>query len=443
MRRKTCMALLLSLCLCGCGQTTLPASEAEQTVETESAIESISEETEEESVVEEMEESQEQKQEEELINGIAAKRYQFLLERSVLSKGNNARLKAVLEKARAGEEVKIVTLGGSITEGAGGSTTQGYAYQFVDAFADTYGTGDNVKYFIAGLSGTPSTIGVMRYDKDVVDELGGAPDLLVIEFAVNDYQEITDGRAFEGLIYRALSDNPDCAVIVLCSVAKSKWNNQADMAVTAAYYDVPVVSMKRCLDSSGIADDKYFSDDYHPTVFGHTLTKDCLMYLLEVADSAEADEPIELPKEALKERSFAHMQLVLADTEGVKIELGSFTQVDKVGQNNAFTGKNSFPNNYSHDIEGGNEGLKFTMKCSKVLLNYKAAGDKSYGEADVYVDGKKVTTLSGYVAGGWNNCTAALVLDESKVAKHTIEIRMAEGSEEAKFTLYGIAYNGE
>jgi len=441
MRRKAWMAILLSVALCGCGEAQVPVesqSESEPKV-VESVEESVSvEETQETEA-----ETEETKQEEELINGIAPKRYNFLLERSLLAKGNNARIKAVIEKARSGEQVKIVTLGGSITEGAGASTKQGYAYQFVDSFAQTYGTGDNVDYFIAGLSGTPSTIGVMRYDKDVVNELGGAPDILIIEFAVNDYQEITEGRAFESLIYRALTDNPDCAVIVLCSVAKSKWSNQAEMALTASHYSVPVVSMGRCIDSSGIADSTYFSDDYHPTLFGHTLTKDCLMYLFETVDGAEADEPAEIPAEPLKGREFANMQLVMQDTEGVTIDLGSFTQVDKVGQNNAFTGKNSFPDNYSHDTEAGNQSLKFTMNCSKVLLNYKAAGDKTYGEADVYVDGKKVTTLSGYVAGGWNNCTAALVLDESKVKKHTIELRMAEGSEDLKFTLYGIAFDGE
>lgn len=441
MKRRIGLIMMLSLCLCACGQTAAPADDKVETIEeqTMESSEEVVETTEEASI----EEPATEAPQEDTINGMPVKRYNFLLERSVLDAGNNARIKAVIEKARSGEEVKVVALGGSITEGTGAPSKQGYAYQFVDAFAQAYGNGDNIRYFIAGLSGTPSTIGVMRYDKDVVNELGGAPDLLIVEFAVNDYQEITGGRAFEGLIYRALSDNPDCAVIVLCSVAKSKWNNQTDMAATAKYYGVPVVSMKRCLDSSGIPDSTYFRDDYHPTLFGHTLTKDCLMYLLEQADAAEADEALEMPKDAHKDRSFANMQLVDENTEGVTISLGSFSQVDKVGQKNGFTEKIAFPQNFSHDTEGGTEGLSFTMKCSKVLLNYKAAGDKSYGDVDVYVDGKKVTTLSGYVAGGWNNCTAALVLDESKVKKHTIELRMAEGSESAKFTLYGIAFDRE
>ena len=43
--------------------------------------------------------------------------YQKLLDKSLLSKGNNARLKAVISKMEKGEEVYIACLGGSVTEG--------------------------------------------------------------------------------------------------------------------------------------------------------------------------------------------------------------------------------------------------------------------------------------------------------------------------------------
>ena len=72
-----------------------------------------------------------------------------MLDRSVLSTGNNARLKKVIEKARSGETVNIVTLGGSITEGANATPwTLGYAYRFAEKFATEYGVngGENINY---------------------------------------------------------------------------------------------------------------------------------------------------------------------------------------------------------------------------------------------------------------------------------------------------------
>ena len=45
--------------------------------------------------------------------------YLQALKDSVMSVGNNARLKKVIDRARGGEEITLATIGGSITEGAG------------------------------------------------------------------------------------------------------------------------------------------------------------------------------------------------------------------------------------------------------------------------------------------------------------------------------------
>ena len=63
-----------------------------------------------------------------------------MLDDALVSTGNNARLKKVLEKAKSGETVNVALLGGSITEGGGASeNAKGYAYLFEAAFKETYG----------------------------------------------------------------------------------------------------------------------------------------------------------------------------------------------------------------------------------------------------------------------------------------------------------------
>ena len=57
------------------------------------------------------------------------------LKDSVMSTGNNARLKNVIARAQRGEVVTLATIGGSITEGAGAGTYQDcWAARFHDRF---------------------------------------------------------------------------------------------------------------------------------------------------------------------------------------------------------------------------------------------------------------------------------------------------------------------
>ena len=44
---------------------------------------------------------------------------------------------------------------------------------------------DNVKFVKAGVGGTPSELGMLRFDRDVLRD-GEKPDIVVVEFAVND-----------------------------------------------------------------------------------------------------------------------------------------------------------------------------------------------------------------------------------------------------------------
>ena len=66
--------------------------------------------------------------------------YQKVLERSLVSPGSNLRLKNVIARARAGEEITIATIGGSITEGAGAAQyKECYAYRTFQGFRDRFG----------------------------------------------------------------------------------------------------------------------------------------------------------------------------------------------------------------------------------------------------------------------------------------------------------------
>ncbi|MBE5873384.1 MAG: SGNH/GDSL hydrolase family protein [Lachnospiraceae bacterium] len=373
--------------------------------------------------------------------------YDRMVKNSVKSTGNNYRIKKVIEKARNGEDVYIATIGGSVTEGAGATIKQqGYAYQFAKAFAETYAAGDgsNIHFVNAGLGGTPSSLGVIRYDEDVEAELGTQADLILIEFSVNDYMEVTGGRAYEALIYDALSQDNEAAVMLVFAVFESKWNMQNDYIPMGKHYDLPMVSIKNAIEVpvtfGYLTDEEFFADEYHPTTYGHTIMTDCIMKLLADIDAEELEEKNPIPDAPYKSWNFADMKMITRKTEGISIKEGSFTLTDNEVQNIWWDNTNSFPDNWKRDSSAGNDSFVMELTCKNLLLNCKNSGSSDFGTAEVYVDGKLVQTIEGRTDGGWNNSNVVMIIDEEKATKHKVEIRMAKGQEDKSFTILAIGY---
>lgn len=373
--------------------------------------------------------------------------YDRMMKNSVKSTGNNYRIKKVIEKARNGEDVYIATIGGSVTEGAGATIKQqGYAYQFAKAFAETYAAGDgsNIHFVNAGLGGTPSSLGVIRYDEDVEAELGTQADLVLIEFSVNDYMEVTGGRAYEALIYDALSQDNEAAVMLVFAVFESKWNMQNDYIPMGKHYDLPMVSIKNAIEVpvtfGYLTDEEFFADEYHPTTYGHIIMTDCIMKLLADIDAEELEEKNPIPEAPYKSWAFSDMEMITRKTEGISIKEGSFTLTDNEVQNIWWDNTNSFPDNWKRDSSAGNDSFVMELTCKNLLMNCKNSGSSAFGTAEVYVDGKLVQTIDGRTDGGWNNSNVVMIIDEEKAAKHKVEIRMAKGQEDKSFTILAIGY---
>ena len=61
-----------------------------------------------------------------------------------------------------------------------------------------------MKFIKAGVGGTPSELGMIRFDRDVLRD-GQQPDIVVIEFAVNDEGDETKGdQAMKALYVKYL-----------------------------------------------------------------------------------------------------------------------------------------------------------------------------------------------------------------------------------------------
>ena len=375
--------------------------------------------------------------------GIPDSKYEEIIHKSLVTKGNNYLIKQVLNKMRAGEEVIVSAIGGSVTEGAGPSTyTQGYAYQFKDLFIQQYAAdASKVKFIPAGIGGTPSPMGLIRYQKDVVDAGGRNPDLLIIEFAVNDWLECSNTRAMETLVRNALQN--DTAVIMLYAAATYQ-NQQGQIKPVADFYNLPQVSISDGLLNSGINQEKdskvYYSDYVHPTRYGHAYMAKCIMNLIAEIDASPVDDKYSIPAGYHNENAFKKFTTVYANTndKNVSINAGAFNQKDDAIQGYSHGGK-CFPENWSKTT-ADNVPFTMTLNCKSLIMIYKNANNDSFGKADIFVDGKLFKTYAGHEDGGWNNCMIVMIIDEQTAAKHTVEIKMAEGEEEKAFTILAFGY---
>ena len=385
--------------------------------------------------------------------GISDSKYEEIIKKSLVTTGNNQLVKKVLAKMRADEEVVVAAIGGSVTEGAGPATyTQGYAYQFKDLFIKEYAADKSkVKFIPAGIGGTPSPMGLIRYQKDVVTPAGKNPDLLIIEFAVNDWLECSNTRAMEYLVRNALENKT--AVIMLYGAA-TYTNQQAQISPVADFYNLPQVSISKGLLNSGVNQEKdskvYYSDYVHPTSFGHTYMAKCLMNLIEEIDKAQEDAPYVIPAGYKNENPFKSFATVHSNTtdKNVSISAGDFSHKDDAIQGYSHGGK-CFPDNWMKSASGpstssgttNNSPFTMTLTCKSLMMIYKNANNDSFGKAEVYIDGKLTQTYAGHEDGGWNNCMVVMIIDEKAAAEHTVEIKMAEGDEDKAFTILAFGYS--
>lgn len=380
--------------------------------------------------------------------------YSLMLGKSHTNLGNNQRLKAVIEKARAGEQITIATIGGSITEGAGATKYQEcYAYQFYDKFRQEYGKddGSNIGFVNAGVGGTGSPFGYLRYERDIVsrvEDADGLPDIVVIEFSVNDYQEPTKQHCYESMVKHILSQPNKPVVILLFAVFPGGFNLQNEIKPIGFRYQLMMVSIKDGpfayvgdKATSKWTEKEFFYDQYHPTTLGHGVMADCLMDTVKAAEQqATSEEDIDLTVKPVYGDDYLGLKTIYKTDyeEDIKLDFGGFSQDDKQSYSNASIGR-VCGENFHHTADSGNDPLTFETSCKNLLVSYRATGDANFGNADVYVDGKLAKTLQGNT-GSWGQSVQDVIFADETAAVHKIEIKMAAGNENKKFTITCIGY---
>lgn len=386
--------------------------------------------------------------------------YKKIIEKSLFYKGNNARIKRALCKARNGEQTTVAFLGGSITQGAGAVpiNTECYAYKTFEGFCKIAGKGtdENIQYIKAGVGGTPSEYGMLRYRRDILDEcVGEGPDLVVVEFAVNDEGDETKGECFDSLIRKIYEGPGKPAVIIEFAVFANDWNLQDRLKPVGYAYEIPMASAFDSVvdqfklkfgEGRVLSKSQYFYDMFHPTNIGHRIMADGIINLIKKADEAEADEPIDSLADiaAPMGKEFENVELLDRQVNncGAIIAEGDFDKTDDVIQcverNMDMAVTPQLPYNWMYRGSEQVGGRPFTMdvECSALLLIFKDSADNKDGKAKVYVDGEYVLTADPRLVG-WTHCDPVIILRGAKKQKHHVEVVMEEDQTARDFTILG------
>ncbi|MCR4739771.1 MAG: SGNH/GDSL hydrolase family protein [Lachnospiraceae bacterium] len=384
--------------------------------------------------------------------------FKAYVKKSIMNTGNSYRLRKAVEKAKRGEDTCIAFIGGSITQGAGAIpiNTQCYAYKTYEAFCDLCGVRDNISYVKAGVGGTPSELGMIRYDRDV--RAGGRiePDVVIVEFAVNDWGDETEGVCYESLVRKILKADNKPAVILLFAVFANDDNLEERLLPVGLNYDLLTISLKQGFtgqfykkaDTGRVMTKaQYFYDIYHPTNLGHETMALCLIEGMEECLKNESDRDLD-PSDIKPVIGNDFDDVMLLDDKdnsaGALTDRGDFDSADTCLQNVErdldLEGTPQFPHNFMFDASRHPEGFKhpfvLELDAKRVLAVFKDSSSVNDGKGDVYVDGNPVKTFDPHV-NGWIHCNAVVILNDCETSHHRIEIRMHEGDEHKNLTILG------
>lgn len=335
-----------------------------------------------------------------------------------------ARLKSCMRRAENGEELTIGFFGGSITQGCAASVHENsYSYRVFQWWEEAFPKAD-FHYVNGGIGGTTSHFGVSRV---VSDLLMYQPDMVVIDFSVNDEAEEFFQETYEGVIRRILKWKSKPAVLILNNVYYNSGKNAQDYHNKAgAWYGIPCVSMKETLyqrmREGQYAQEELAPDGLHPNDYGHELVAAEIIAMLEhvKAHAGEKEEELPLPEPMTANAYENARRLTIQEISPELMGFCTDTE-EKTGHLDLF--KNGWIGKQAGDR------ISFELEASCIAVQYRKAVAKPALRAKLILDGDTVNAriLDGNFDMDWGDCAyLEPVLHHGKRLRHSIDIEIID-----------------
>ncbi len=297
--------------------------------------------------------------------------------------GNLTPLKRILADVKEGRERSIAFLGASVTYGESVKRGKQFSAIMEQKWESTMNMEFAPKIVNASRSGTLS--GNALFSMDEVLEM--KPDLVFLDYSVNDPGQMYLAETFEAVVYRFLASG--CAVAILLFCNERGTSTKGSMIRIARHYDIPIIDIGKLIMDQIHSGEMSWSDfalDYvHPNNWGHEYIADNLFQLFLRAEEQDKDVEFQLPEE------FCFM--------------GVFCDVQ-----------------FRDCYEYKEEGWILEEEFSYLLIEYTQNPDGSDCAADVYVDDEYVRTITRYAEISWDNRVVHCIYEDEKNSRHKIKI---------------------
>ena len=338
------------------------------------------------------------------------------------------------DKLKKGEEVRVGYLGGSIT------AANGWRVKSLKWLQEQYPSA-KLSEINAAIGGTGSDLGVFRANQDVISK---KPDLLFIEFAVNDGGAADKiQRSMEGIVRQTWKADPTtdiCFVYTLSEPMLPAYKDGKFTAVATAmegvanHYHIPSIAFglevaKQVTDGSliftGKADpskpgQRFFTGDaVHPNDTGHEIYQTVIARsFTAMKDSGKAGPHKIATMEPLRADNWEKAKIVPITRSMLK---GKWTKLDPSQPGPAKSFQNRLPELWKAEEAGAS--LEFILEGT-VAQVYGLLGPDG-GELEMKVDGgepKKALLFDRYCT--YHRLAKTSLFAGTSAGRHTISVTL-------------------
>lgn len=316
-------------------------------------------------------------------------------------------------------DLRIGFLGGSITEGAGASAIKNrWATKVVNEYFKENYPNKNVIEMNAAIGGTGSEYGMQRVVKDLSLGTDSAPDVVFVEFAVNDAYEkgMSLSQKTESIVRQLISFKKIPVIIFIYTTSEDSINKNGSLSgkavenaisaqsAVAQHYGIYEVNLNDYI-WEGVKQGRFIwergqagtltGDGTHPNDSGYEVYANRIVEML-TKDKAEAFRKLDPDTEPYGDYVFGEIEEVFLEDESVKLtgdwSKKSYTPIDMTSNTGRYP-ERFFRDGYMHSNDGTKTTLEYEFTGRGIGIDYLRNKNNANLQYTVYDEsGKAVKT---------------------------------------------------
>lgn len=262
------------------------------------------------------------------------------------------------------------------------------------------------------------------------------PDLLILEYAVNNGYEKEYVASFEGMIRKTLQANPLASIIILCTCDENGYGCDNYMVAIADHYHLPVILIKNLLKTGatfGFQWTDYSNDHCHPTKFGQQLIADCFRELFYQIKKGSINSLVDRAIPSLPSQPYfsSHYETALFEPLCKECAIHEFQPLN-----------NASPfSNIIYRLLYNTQPMELEFVCETIYLLYEQNYDlTSSGQLKIWVDSNPSSIcIDSYSIFGWD-CSSIVPLLVDTPGTHHLKLQLKSNHPKKCFKIYGFLF---